>query len=215
MKVIDNNKKINMMRLGLIGLLVFFIAGGISLSFLIYLGAAAFEIDPTLSGLAIALSYPVFSIVVFIPYLLFPGQDPMIRLFPFSKKEESLQFFVEIVCCVIGAVVLIACQNVEKKEIAYMFGYSLFYFPGICFRGVVLLLKAKENPKALLYIGLVFAGLVVLPAIISFAGFAIGNVKFVYFALVYPLALIILLSINHKEDDIELSSEAGEQNQAN
>ena len=218
MKVSDNSKKINIMRLGLIGLLVFFIAGGISLSFLIYLGAAAFEIDPTLSGLPVALSYPVFCLIVYLPYLLFPAQDPMIKVFPFSKKEETLQFAVEIGFCVIGAIVLaVASSNPEKREMISMFGFSIFYFPGICFRGIVLILKSREDPKALLYIGLVFTGLVILPAIISFAGFAIGNVRFVYFALLYPLALITLLSVGHKEDDLEPepSSEASEQEQAN
>lgn len=201
--VVTTWKKTNILRFVLIGLLVFFVAGGISLYFLVRLGAAIFEIDPVLTGLPAGLAYPVFSIFVILPFFLFKHSRSMIDFLPLEKKEELICFIGELVSMAIGLVfIIVGANNADSRVLLSMIGFAFFYVPGIVVRLVLMIKKAEKNIKKIVAICVVFLLFIALPAAISIGGTINENYGLGYIGLIYILPLIALLAIGHKEDDI-------------
>ena len=210
-------QKTKFLRYMLIGLMVFFAAGGISLYFLVQLGAAVFEIDPVLIGLPAGLAYLIFSIFVYLPLILFKDGTSMIALCPFSKKEETIQFIFECVSAVIGTVIILIAQHNESMRILLCTaGFLFFYMPGLLFRFVFMMIKLSGQIKKIIPICIVFSVFIIAPVAVATSGIAQENYGLGYFALLYILPLIALLTVGHDEDNLkdESDAEALKQNQA-
>lgn len=209
-------KIVQLLRLLLIGLMVFFAAGGISLFFLVQLGASVFEIDLIFTWLPAGLAYLVFSIMVFIPYMVFKTQDPMIAFYPFSKKEEFIQLIVESIGAATGLMLIIIGQfSANERMLLSSIGFICLFLPGLIWRFIVIIKKAYKNTKHVAVVTTLFILFIVVPSAISLGGVFQENYGLGYFDLLYVIPLIILLSVGHKEDDLEASSETLEQEQAN
>ena len=204
---ISDYTKLKWLRYAMMGLLIFFIAGGIAIYFLVELGATKFEIDESMVGLASGLGYPFFCVFTYIAYALVPRGEGLIRIVPFSKKEETLQFYVAIGSVVIGVLMMIIFRSNENALQMASFAWLLFYVPGLTFRFAIMLTKSLKNKKQAWIITLVYIVCVLFPVGVAVFGYIKEESGYGILCLTYMLPLLALLTIGYKEDDLNENDE--------
>ena len=204
---ISDYTKLKWLRYTMMGLLVFFISGGIAIYFLVELGASKFEIDESMVGLAAGLGYPFFCVFTYIAYALVPSGEGLIRIIPFSKKEETLQFYVALASVVIGILLMIIFRSNENALQMTSFAWLLFFLPGLTFRYIIMLTKSSKNRKQSIIISLIYVVCVLLPVGIAIYGYIKKESGYGLLCLIYMLPLLALLTIGYKEDDLNEKDE--------
>ena len=198
-------------RIGMIIAMAFICAGGLAFFFLCYLGAYIFEIDLTVSVIPAAVGYPIFIVGIYVIHLLFPSMPQIIAFIPLSKKEETLQIIVELVSVAIGAVLLIVGVNrsgLEKSRLISI-GAMFFYVPGMIARYIAMVIKSKDNSTMIVYLTIAALFCVIIPNAVNVALYFTDEGIFQYsiLNLLYFFPLILLLTLNHKEDDLKTGRE--------
>ena len=204
---ISDYTKLKWLRYTMMGLIVFLISGGIAIYFLVELGASKFEIDESLVGMAAGLGYPFFCVITYIAYLLVPRGEGLIRIIPFSKKEESLQFYVAIGGVVAGILMMIITRSNENAHQMMNFAWMLFYLPGLFFRFIVAFKKSLKSKNQILVVTITFVCCVILPIIVATIGYIKQESGFGILCLIYMLPLLALLTMGYKEDELNENDE--------
>lgn len=181
--------------------LLFMTIGTIALFFLVRLGATQFEIEEVYIGIGYAIGYPLFSILIYLSYSILKKETGLIRVYQFSKNEETLQLVIEMASSVVGVFLLLFALDKPNRMQISMFGFLLFYVPGMIARFAVMISKAKNDKKKLIITIITFALCLVIPTIIMAVKFFAYEYSYGLLGALQYLPLFALVTIGFENTD--------------